>query len=284
MVRGGEVSDILASEWVPGDVVLLEEGDFVPADCRLIEAFGGRVNTVTLKGESLPKIFNAEPHAGVLPLAARNLVLAGTSVVSGQARAVVYATGMRTEFGRIAHLTQTAGAATSPQQREIARLSRIVAFLATGLDGAFFFIGQALGSTAVILSDKTGTLTQNRLAVRRMWLGGGFFTPEEIVAQPQHAAEHRALFANAALCHNLKLVDHPLCRHPIRSAFSFGLLGNPLILFGIVAELALLVFIVYTPLGDWLFGTTAMGAAVWLALFMLCLEEARKARLRHSRR
>ena len=79
------------------------------------------------------------------PLAARNIVLAGTSVVSGQARAVVYATGMRTEFGRIAHLTQTAGAAGSPLQREIARLSRIVAMIASGLGGVFFLIGQALG-------------------------------------------------------------------------------------------------------------------------------------------
>ena len=261
VVRDGAIVERPASELVPGDVVLLEEGDFVPADCRLIEAFGLRVNTATVTGESLPRARNAEPHVETSPLQARNVVLAGTSVVSGQARAVVYATGMRTEFGRIAHLTQTAGEAASPLQREIARLSRIVAFLASGLGGAFFLVGQALGlpfwenllfaigiivanvpegllptvtlslamatqrmakrnalvrhlpavealgSTTVILSDKTGTLTQNRMAVRRLWLGGEFFTADELAARPHLASEHRALFVNAALCHNLKAVD-----------------------------------------------------------------------------
>jgi magnesium-transporting ATPase (P-type) len=259
--RGGEVVELPATELVPGDIALLEEGDFVPADCRLVEAFGLRVNTATITGESLPKARNADPQPEVSPLFAKNIVLAGTSVVSGQARAVVYATGMRTEFGRIAHLTQTAGEATSPLQREIARLSRIVAFLASGIGGVFFLIGQALGlpfwenllfaigiivanvpegllptvtlslamatqrmakrnalvrhlpavealgSTTVILSDKTGTLTQNRMSVRRLWLGGGFFTPEEIAAQPQPVVGHLALFVNAALCHNLKMLN-----------------------------------------------------------------------------
>ena len=258
LLRGGEVVRQLAGELVPGDIVLLEEGDFVPADCRVVEAFGLRVNTATITGESLPEARSAGPHPERSPLFARNIVLAGTSVVSGQARAVVYATGMRTEFGRIAHLTQTAGAAISPLQREIKRLSRIVAFLASGIGGAFFLVGQALGlpfwenllfaigiivanvpegllptvtlslamatqrmakrnalvrhlpavealgSTTVILSDKTGTLTQNRMSVRRLWLGGGFVAADAIAAQPRLAADHRALFVNAALCHNLK--------------------------------------------------------------------------------
>ncbi|MDQ1314157.1 MAG: sodium/potassium-transporting ATPase subunit alpha [Pseudomonadota bacterium] len=260
--RDGEIVELPASELAPGDIVLLEEGNFVPADCRLVEAFGLRVNAATITGESLPKARNAEPHAEESPLFARNIVLAGTSVVSGQARAVVYATGMRTEFGRIAHLTQTAGEATSPLQREIARLSRIVAFLASGLGGAFFIIGQmlglpfwenllfaigiivanvpegllptvtlslamatqrmakrnalvrhlpaveALGSTTVILSDKTGTLTQNRMSARRLWLGGDFFAASDLASNPVRAGDHRALFVNAALCHNLKEIDN----------------------------------------------------------------------------
>ncbi|MDO9220740.1 MAG: HAD-IC family P-type ATPase, partial [Thiobacillus sp.] len=144
-VRDGETVQLLATELVPGDIVLLEEGDLIPADCRLVEAFSLRVNTATVTGESLPKACNADPHPEVSPLFADNIVLAGTSAVSGQARAVVYATGMRTEFGKIAHLTQTAGEAVSPLQREIARLSRMVAMLATGIGGAFFFIGQTLG-------------------------------------------------------------------------------------------------------------------------------------------
>jgi calcium-translocating P-type ATPase len=146
--RGGAIVEMLATGLVPGDILLLEEGNFVAADCRLIEAFGLRVNTATVTGESLPKARNTEPSSEDSPLYAKNVVLAGTSVVSGQAQAVVYATGMRTEFGRIAHLTQTAGEASSPLQREIARLSRIVAALATGMGLAMFFIGQAMGLPA----------------------------------------------------------------------------------------------------------------------------------------
>jgi calcium-translocating P-type ATPase len=148
VLRGGTIVEILATELVPGDIVVLEEGNFVPADCRLIEASGLRVNTATVTGESLPKARTIEPSSEDSPLYAKNVVLAGTSVVSGQAHAVVYATGMRTEFGRIAHLTQTAGEASSPLQREIARLSRIVAALATGMGLAMFFIGQAMGLPA----------------------------------------------------------------------------------------------------------------------------------------
>ncbi len=259
-LRNDEIVEMLASELVPGDIVLLKEGDFVPADCRLIEAFGLRVNTATVTGESLPQARNAEPSSEDSLLYARNVVLAGTSVVSGQARAAVYATGIHTEFGRIAHLTQTAGAASSPLQREIARLSRIVAALASVMGMALFFVGQAmglptwenllfsigiivanvpegllptvtlslamatqrmarrnalvrhlpaveaLGSTTTICSDKTGTLTQNRMSVQRLWLGGDFIDPGELAAQAVQTHDHRELFINAALCHNVKNV------------------------------------------------------------------------------
>lgn len=143
--RDGQIMEMLADRLVPGDIVLLDEGNLVPADCRLIEAFALRVNTATITGESLPKARNAESSSDDSLLFAKNIVLAGTSVVSGQARVVVYATGINTEFGRIAHLTQTVGEASSPLQREIAHLSRIVAFLATGLGISFFCIGHALG-------------------------------------------------------------------------------------------------------------------------------------------
>ena len=144
-VRGGEIGEMLATELVPGDIVLLEEGNFVPADCRLIEAFALRVNAATVTGESRPKARTTEPSAEDSPLYAKKVVLAGTSVVSGQGQAVVYATGMHTEFGRIAHLTQMAGASSSPLQREIKCLSRIVAVLATGMGMALFFVGHAMG-------------------------------------------------------------------------------------------------------------------------------------------
>jgi sodium/potassium-transporting ATPase subunit alpha len=259
-LRDGKTVELLATDLVPGDIVLLEEGNFVPADCRLIEAFALRVNTATVTGESLPKTRNTEPSPEDAPLYAKNIALAGTTVVSGRGRAVVYATGMRTEFGRIAHLTQTAGEASSPLQREIARLSRLVAALATGIGVAMFFVGQALGlpvwenvlfaigiivanvpegllptvtlslamatqrmakrnalvrhlpavealgSTTTICCDKTGTLTQNRMSVQRLWLGGGFVAWDDRAAQTRLAEDHRQLFVNAALCHDVELV------------------------------------------------------------------------------
>jgi len=277
-LRDGAIVEMLAGDLVPGDIVLLEEGNFVPADARVIEAFGLRVNTATVTGESLPMARNSEPSGENSPLYAKNVVLAGTSVVSGQARALVYATGMHTEFGRIAHLTQTAGAASSPLQREIARLSRIVAALATGMGVALFFVGEAmglptwqnllfaigiivanvpegllptvtlslamatkrmakrhalvrhlpaveaLGSTTTICCDKTGTLTQNRMSVQRLWLGGGFVDVGDLAAQPRLTADNRELFVNAALCHSLKEIDengeHKLLGDPMEVALA----------------------------------------------------------------
>ena len=273
-MRGGEIIEMLATNLVPGDILLLEEGNFIAADCRLIEAFALRVNTATVTGESLPKARTTEPSAEDSPLYAKNVVLAGTTVVSGQARAVVYATGMRTEFGRIAHLTQTAGEASSPLQREIARLSRIVAALATSMGVALFFVGhaiglptwenllfaigiivanvpegllptvtlslamatqrmakrnalvrhlpavEALGSTTTICCDKTGTLTQNLMSVQRLWLGGGFLDVGDLAAQPRLTLDNRELFVNAALCHNLKIVDEKLLGDPMEVALA----------------------------------------------------------------
>jgi len=258
VLRAGAIVQLSAAELVPGDVVLLDEGDSVPADCRVIEALGLRVNTATVTGESLPKARSAEPDGEESALFARNIVLAGTEVVSGQARAVVFATGMRTEFGRIARLTQVAGDTGSPLQREIARLSRLVAVLACGIGIVFFLVGQALGlpfwenflfaigiivanvpeglaptvtlslamatqrmarrnalvrhlpavetlgATTVICCDKTGTLTQNRMEVRRLWLAGVEHAVDELAEQPGLARVGRDLLVNAALCHNLK--------------------------------------------------------------------------------
>ncbi|MBZ0093836.1 MAG: cation-transporting P-type ATPase, partial [Sulfuricella sp.] len=144
-LRSEIIEQIPAVELVPGDILVLQAGDDIPADCRLVEAFGVRVNNATVTGESLPKARNTEPCKEEDLLLARNVLLAGTSLVSGEARAVVFATGMHTEFGKIAHLTQTAREAPSPLQREIARLSRLVAALASLLGAIFFLIGQVIG-------------------------------------------------------------------------------------------------------------------------------------------
>ncbi len=254
VMRGGQVEQIVAAELVPGDILILQEGDDIPADCRLIEAYGVRVNNATVTGESLPKARNTSPCVEEDLLRARNILLAGTSLVSGTARAVVFATGMHTEFGKIAHLTQTAGAAMSPLQREISRLSRHVALLAMAIGAVFFLIGQwlglsfwenfifaigiivalvpegllptvtlalamatqrmarrnalvrhlpaveTLGSASVICTDKTGTLTQNRMAVQSVHLAGELIPAEDLT--PGDA--NRAFLETALLCHNLQ--------------------------------------------------------------------------------
>jgi calcium-translocating P-type ATPase len=259
-LREGQTGLIRAAELVPGDVILLQEGDNVPADCRLIEAFSLRVNNATVTGESLPKARDALPCGEEDLLHGRNVLLAGTSVVSGEGRAVVFATGAHTEFGKIAHLTQTVRENLSPLQREIVRLSRIVAALALGLGVVFFFIGrvaglsfwenfifaigiivanvpegllptvtlslamatqrmakrnalirhlpsvETLGSTSVICTDKTGTLTQNRMEAHSLWLAGRLLTPEEVHHAPGMVRTHRRFFETALLCHNIKEV------------------------------------------------------------------------------
>lgn len=145
VIRGGELRPLPVETLVPGDLILLEAGDNVPADCRLIEASGLRVNLATLTGESMPVTLTAEGMPAERSLESKNVVLTGTSLVSGSGTAVVFATGMRTEFGRIAHLTQTVGEAGSPLQREIARLSRLVAFLALALGVVFFGVAVTVG-------------------------------------------------------------------------------------------------------------------------------------------
>jgi calcium-translocating P-type ATPase len=256
-LREGNVQNLDVESLVPGDVVLLGEGDKVPADIRLIEAFGMRVNTATISGESLPKARNAEPDLNETPLTAKNLVLAGTTIVSGQGRGVVYATGMHTEFGKIAHLTQTTEEISSPLQREIARLSRIVALLASGLGLCFFLIGQAvgmpfwgnlmfaigiivanvpegllptvtlslamatqrmarrnalvrhlpavetLGSTTVICSDKTGTLTQNHMRVKRFFANHSFLPADSAIETLLQTDSIRWLMRISSICHNV---------------------------------------------------------------------------------
>ncbi len=245
VMRDGALQSLPVEALVPGDIVVLEGGDSVPADCRVVEASRLRVNLATITGESLARARTSDATAGGDALQAKNLLLAGTSLVSGEARAVVYATGMRTEFGRIAHLTQTAGETGSPLQREIARLSRLIAVFAASLGLLFFAIGTALGlpfwanamfaigiivanvpegllptvtlslamatqrmakrnalvrhlpavetlgSTTVICSDKTGTLTLNSMSVK-----------EAFPALAADADGH--LLRNARHCHSLK--------------------------------------------------------------------------------
>jgi calcium-translocating P-type ATPase len=256
-MREGTVKAVNAAELVAGDLIVLEAGDNVPADCRIVEAFGARVNNSTVTGESLPQKRDAEPCDEGELLRARNVLLAGTSLVSGEARAIIFATGAHTAFGQIAHLTQSAPDESSPLQKEIARVSRVVAILAVLLGVVFFAVGQmmglpfwanfifgigiivanvpegllptvtlalamgsqrmakrnalirhlpaveTLGCTTVICTDKTGTLTRNEMAVRRLYIDGKAYDATPDAFERLHGP-HRRFFEVAACCHDLK--------------------------------------------------------------------------------
>jgi len=256
-VRDGETVETPVESLVPGDVVLLEQGDRVPADCRLIEGYGVRVDTSTITGESVPRARSAGPCSEEEAARGRNILLAGTSLVSGEGRAVVFATGMETEFGRIAHLSMTAGMEDSPLRRELSHLSRVVVILALAIGASFFAAGalagmplwrdvifsigifvamvpegllptltlalvlaaqrmagrnvlirhlpsvETLGSTTVICTDKTGTLTENRMRVAEAAFGGEPPRPLPDASGVRREAWKKEFFRAAVLCRSL---------------------------------------------------------------------------------
>ena len=254
VLRGGAIAVLPSPDLVPGDIILLEGGDRIPADARVIEGQALQVSMATLTGESQPLARQVEVSDEPNPMHAPNLLLAGTVVLTGDGKAVVYATGMRTEFGRIAQLTQVERIKDSPLQREITHLSRIIGLMALGIGVAFFFIGQALhlgpwanlifaigiivanvpegllptvtlalamaaqrmakrhalirrlpavealGEATVICTDKTGTLTQNRMEVRQAYVNGAWVAPDTLKPEA-----NQAFLVGAASCHTLKV-------------------------------------------------------------------------------
>jgi Ca2+-transporting ATPase len=144
VIRDGELKKILVKELVPGDIIVLEEGDRVPADARLIEAFDLWTNNVPLTGESEPQPRTTKPAKIVdtTYLDAPSLVFMSTSVARGQGKAVVVNTGMKTKFGQIAVLTQEIGEEPSPLQKEIAHTAKYDFILAIAVGTVFFLISQ----------------------------------------------------------------------------------------------------------------------------------------------
>ena len=258
LLRAGDVVRAPVEEVVPGDVVLFEQGDIVPADCRLIESFSLRVDNSTVTGESMPQGRDADPSQEEELLRSRNVLLAGTSVASGSGKAVVFATGLHTEFGKIARLAQTSGTEVSPLRKQLAHLSRLIAALAIGIGLLFFAIGAAidlpvwqnfifsigiiasmvpegllptltlalalaaqrlakrnvlirhlasvetLGSTTVICTDKTGTLTQNRMRAHQLLLGSERYAAAAVAIQADIGQRFFSFFEAANLCQDLK--------------------------------------------------------------------------------
>ncbi|MEW6726022.1 MAG: HAD-IC family P-type ATPase [Bacillota bacterium] len=228
VIRDGHLSEIPARELVPGDLIVLEEGDRVPADARLLEAKELSVIEAALTGESEPVEKNTEPISDPNPPLGdrKNTVFLGTNVARGSGRAVVTATGMGTELGRIAHLLEDTPDEHSPLEKRLERMGRSLVGISLGLAAIIGIAGvltgnpigemvvtaialaiaavpeglpavatitlaigmqrmarqnaivrrlpavETLGSTTVICTDKTGTITENRMRVETIWLPG----------------------------------------------------------------------------------------------------------------
>jgi calcium-translocating P-type ATPase len=263
VMRDRERVEIEARDLVPGDVLVISEGDRVCADARMIDG-DVEVDLSTLTGESLPAARSAD-HVDAVgsTLQAQNLLFSGTACTEGEARAVVTATGAHTELGRIAALTQRTSRADSPLERQVKRVAWLIALVAAGAGlifvpagvaaglgwtaAATFAIGlivanvpegllptitlalavgvrdlarrgavvkrlsavETLGSTTVICTDKTGTLTENRMRVTKVWLPGGevdLETPSETA----ESSELRVLAYTAAVCTSAELAADPV--------------------------------------------------------------------------
>lgn len=141
VIRDNQELQILAEELVPGDIILVSEGDKISADARVLSSSDLQVNQSTLTGESNPVRKTHDPilREGQSRFEMANLVFAGTSVASGTAKAVVTSTGMETEFGKIANLTQALKEEKSPLEKELDKLTKQISIIAIGL-GVFFFI------------------------------------------------------------------------------------------------------------------------------------------------
>ncbi|MBX3371428.1 MAG: cation-transporting P-type ATPase [Nitrospira sp.] len=270
VIRDGQQQQIARSELVPGDVLLLEEGEQVPADARLTEAVGMRVDNSSLTGESKPQRRTAEPITDGHPLDIANLAFAGTTVLSGHGQGVVFATGLNTEFGKIAHLTTTVQSGLSPLQQEIVKVTHVVAGLSLAMGLVFFTIGvgmglgfwtsaifgigiivanvpegllptvtlalamgsqrmaarkalikhlasvETLGCTTVICTDKTGTLTENRMRLDKLYVDdlivesreSCLFSRNRLISAAE-SERWRPLFDAMIHCNNAKRTRRP---------------------------------------------------------------------------
>lgn len=276
VLRDGIDVKVPAREVVPGDVVILHTGDRIPADGRIIESINLQIEEAALTGESVP----VEKHTDALPTQEmpvgdrKNMVYAGTAATYGRGRALIVATGMQTEFGKIAQLLQTVETSRTPLQQNLDKVGStlaraafivvaiIVAFgllrgqpfiemLIFGIALAVAVVPEALpavvtislaigvqkmvkrhalirrlpavetlGSTSVICSDKTGTLTKDEMTVRRIYVGGGEYsvsgsgyspvghfsnnggTPNEIATELKHMLTAATLASDATLIKN----------------------------------------------------------------------------------
>lgn len=142
VIRNGQEDKVLSTDLVPGDIVLVEEGDDVPADIRVTQATSLQVNQSSLTGEVNPVDKNLRPvkDATGNHYELSNIICSGTSVVKGNARGVVIKTGMDTDFGQIATLTQSVKEDSSPLQKELGVLTKQLSILAVSISVIFFLV------------------------------------------------------------------------------------------------------------------------------------------------
>lgn len=154
VIRDGELKKILVKNLVPGDIIVLEEGDRVPADARLVEAYDLWTNNVPLTGESEPQPRTTAPVPALDSsyIDVPNLVFMSTSVAKGQGKAAVISTGMKTKFGQIAGLTQEIGDEPSPLQKEIAYTAKYDFIIAITVGILFFFVSMVWLHVEIITS------------------------------------------------------------------------------------------------------------------------------------
>ncbi len=265
--RGGAVREVPARELVPGDIVLLEAGNIVPADGRLLLAVSLHTQEAALTGESVPVAKETSSLADpALPLGdRRNMVYAGTAVTSGRGVAVVTATGMRTELGRIAGMLRAVAPEPTPLQRRLGHLAWALSIAAVVIVGIVFVLGlvrgetprlmfltavslavaavpeglpavvtitlalgaqrmlrrralirslpavETLGSVTVICTDKTGTLTLNRMTAAAAVVGPRHVLLQEGRVEPMELSglDLEPLLLAAALCTDARLGRRP---------------------------------------------------------------------------
>lgn len=265
--RQGAEQELDAESLVPGDILIFEGGDLVPADIRLIESNTLRVNESALTGESLPVRKSVDPVDAEAALADRSCMLyKGTTLTEGSGEGVVVATGMQTELGRISALAESAEEESTPLQKRLDQLGRHLAWITLVIAVIIAAVGllagqnparmietaialgvaaipeglpivatlalargmqlmarrsvlinklpavETLGATRIIFTDKTGTLTENQMTLRRISTPGGDFELDETArsVQGEGGAENpwlRRSIEVGVLCSNASLQD-----------------------------------------------------------------------------
>ncbi|KDB03006.1 ATPase [Defluviimonas sp. 20V17] len=260
--RDGRDRLVRAEKLVPGDIVLLDAGDAIPADLRVLECSGLQVDESALTGESVAVAKAVSPvPPDARPSDRHSMLYKGTAITRGTALAVVMGTGLSTQIGQVSQLVAQAGGGSSPIERKLAHLSVQLVWAALILAGAIAGFGiltgrdaflmaeaavalavaaipeglpivatlalargmwrmarknalverlsavETLGATTVILTDKTGTLTENRMAARRLWLPAGMVRigEETKTLSPECARQRAALIKVAVLCNDAAL-------------------------------------------------------------------------------